>query len=181
MGAKFGDLADYFDPGLTLTVLGREYVIPLPSAELGLWCRMVADMAGSAADDSSPEEQAAAAGRAAELPNLPGNMSFTERLLGDVYGRMMADQVPDPYIKFCATTVYIWIVAGEDTAARFWQAGGQSPEASGPANRAERRAAQRTSTAAVNGTRSPGSGSGTSSRKRSARRGRPAGSPGRTS
>lgn len=181
MAGKFGDLVDYFDPGLTLTVQGREYVIPLPSAELGLWCRMVADMAGHVGDDASAEDAADAAGRAAELPDLPGNLTFTERLLGDVYKQMLTDQVPDPYVKFSAATVYIWIVAGEDTARRFWEAGGQSPEASGPANRAERRAAQRSSTGAATTTRPQGSSSGTSSRKRSGKRGKPARSPGRTS
>lgn len=181
MPGKFGDLAEYFNPGLTLTILGREYEIPLPSAELGLWCRRVAELAGSVGSDATEEEAQEAANRAADLPDLPGDMPFTERLLGVAYRQMVANGVPDPYVQFAGQTVYLWIVAGEDTAARFWQSGGSRPESEGPGNRAQRRAATSTSTAAANGTRSPASTSGTSSRKRSGRRGGRGRSPGATS
>lgn len=181
MAGKFGDLAEYFQPGLTLTILGEEYEVPLPSAELGLWCRRVAELAGSVASDATADEAQEAAGRAADLPDLPGNLSFTERLLGGSYQEMVDRGVPDPYVQFAAQTAYLWIVAGEDTAARFWQAGGRRPESEGPGNRAQRRAATSTSTGAATTTRPPASTSGTSSRKRSGRHGGRGRSPGRTS
>lgn len=181
MGAKFGDLADYFDPGLTLKVQGKDYEIPLPSAELGLWCRQIADLSGTSEEDLSDNELNEAADAVSELPALPGRMSFTQRLLGDVYADMVADKVPDPYIHFCAQTVYMWIIGGEELAQRFWEAGGR-PEAAGPGNRAQRRANDRkTSTAAATATPSPGSTSGTSSPKRSNGKGRGRGSRGRRS
>jgi hypothetical protein len=178
---KFGDLDEYFDPGLTLTVLGREYTLPLPSAELGLWCRRATQMAGGLDSASTDEEIQAAAELAVDLPPLPGEMTFHERLLGVVYQQMMANQVPDPYIQFCASVAYIWIVGGEDMAERYWRAGGR-PEARGPDNRADRRAATRkTSMGEASATPTPASTSGTSTPTRSGRSGRGRGSRGRRS
>lgn len=183
---KFQDLDGYFDPGLTLTVKGKEYVLPLPSAELGLWCRRIAQTAGEVDAASTREEIEAAAERANArievLPELPGDLTFPERVLGDAYQQMVADGVPDPYIEFCATTAYIWIIADEDTAERYWTSGGR-PESVARGNRAERRAAARsgrTSTGGDAATHTPASTSGTSSRKKSRSR-RGSGSPGHKS
>ncbi len=185
--ARFGDLDEYLDPGLTLTVRGKEYTLPLPSAELGLWCRRIALMAGEAGAASSDEELAEASSRArkwaAELPPLPGaeRLSFEQLLLGPVHAEMMADKVPDPYVQFCAQTAYIWLIAGEDQAERYWTSGGR-PEAAGPGNRASRRAnARKTSTDAASTTPTPASTSGTSSRPRSGGSGRARRSRGRRS
>jgi hypothetical protein len=157
----FTDLDRYFDPGLTLTVRGKEYVLPLPSAELGLWCRRMAQTAGEITSASTEEEVQAAVDAAKGVPDLPGaRLTLHERVLGDVYQQMMADQVPDPYIQFAGATAYVWIVGGEEQASRFWQSGGR-PEAWGPTNRQERRAAQKTGGAAATKTRSPASTSGT--------------------
>jgi hypothetical protein len=186
MGGTFGDLDEFFDPGLTLTVRGKEYVLPLPSAELGLWCRRIAQSAGEVTSASTDEELAEASARAhdraAELPPLPGGdrLSFEQLLLGPVHAQMMDDEVPDPYIQFCAQTAYIWIIGGEDNAARYWTSGGR-PEARGPGNRAQRRAAQRTSTGAATETSSRASTSGTSSPRSSSGSGRARRSRGRRS
>jgi hypothetical protein len=179
MGRTLGDLDQYLDPGLTLTMRGVEYTVPLPSAELGLWCRRMSDASVDAT--STDAEVKAAAESAAELPDLPGRMTFEERLLGDAYPLMVADEQPDAFVQFAAQTVYVWIIAGEDMAARFWQAGGR-PEAAGPDNRAARRASSRkTSTGAVSATRSRASTSGTSSPTKSSRNGAAAASRGRRS
>jgi hypothetical protein len=173
MATTLTDLDRYFSPGLTLTVLGREYTVPLASAELGLWCRRLAQITGELHAASTEAEMQAVVDRIEALPQLPGgdDLSLPERVLGDAYERMVNDQVPDPYIQFCAQTAYIWIIGGEEAAERFWTSGGR-PEGWGPANRRERRAAHRqggssttTSTAAASTTPSPGSGNGTSSRK----------------
>ncbi|GAA3455874.1 hypothetical protein GCM10018962_77080 [Dactylosporangium matsuzakiense] len=176
MGRTFAELDEFFSPGLTLTVRGREYVVPLPSAELGLWCRRIAAVAGDVTAASTEAEMAAAAARAneraKELPTPPGDedLSFEQLLLGTAYDAMAADDVADPYVQFCAQTTYVWIIAGEDAAAQFWHAGGR-PEAREPDNRAGRRAAakttgRKTSTAAGSATRRPASTSGTSSRRK---------------
>ncbi|MFI7547203.1 hypothetical protein [Actinoplanes sp. NPDC049599] len=181
----FGDLDAYYDPGLTLTVKGKEYTLPLPSAELGLWARRIAQSAGEV-DGASDERELIqatekAASRIAALPVLPGDLTFEQRILGHVYDQMIQDKVPDPYVQFCAQTGYVWIIGGENAAALYWETGGR-PEAIGPNNRASRRAAARkTSTATANVTPSPGSSSGTSSRPKSKRRGRGKRAPGQTS
>lgn len=183
MGAKFGDLDDYWSPGLTLTVRGKEYTLPLPSADLGLWCRRVASLAGEVHTAANEAEVKAAVAAVEALPELPGGQAVTlhERVLGDVYQQMVADRVPDPYIQYCGATAYIWIIAGEEAAARYWTSGGR-PEAWGPANRQERRATGRkTRTGGASATPSPASTSGTRSRTRSGRNGTRSGSRGRTS
>lgn len=190
MGARFGELDEFFSPGLTLTVRRHEYVLPLPSGELGLWCRRIAQVAGEVSDASTDEELRAASERARErvdtLPPLPGadKLSFEQIMLGvDLHAQMLADGVEDPYIEFCARTAYIWIVSGEASAERYWTSGGR-PEALGPGNRAQRRAAARTggtSTAAAEGTPSAASSSGTTTRRRSSRAGRGRGSRGHRS
>ena len=177
---KFDDITQYYDPGLELTVKGKEYRVPLPSAELGLWCRTM--MAVSEIDnDSTAEQLRAAAEQVAKLPPLPGPKTMPEHLLGSVHGQMVTDGVEDPFIDFCAMTVFFWIIGGEDVARRYWISGGR-PEARGPGNRASRRAnTQKTGTAAASATPTPASTSGTSSRPRSGRKGRGRGSRGRRS
>lgn len=168
---RLEDLSDYFAPGLVLTVLGREYTVPLASAELGLWCRLVAQATGQLDAASSEEEIRAAAERIEALPELPGGgeQTLAQRVLGEVYHQMVADKVPDPYVEYCGVTAYLWIVAGEEAAAKWWRSGGR-PEALRPGNRADRRAAAKTGgsrTAGAGKTRSAASTSGTRSRMKS--------------
>ncbi|RGC68420.1 hypothetical protein C5N14_13620 [Micromonospora sp. MW-13] len=182
MGAKLGDLDEYWSPGLTLTVRGREYVVPLASAELGLWCRRLAQITGDVHTASTEEEMRAAVERIEALPELPGgpDLSLPERVLGPVYQQMADAGVEDPYIQFCGQTGYIWIIGGEEAAERFWKSGGR-PEALSPANRQERRAAGRSSTGAAGATRTPASTSGTRSPTTSGGSGRARRSRGRKS
>ncbi|MFG2059664.1 hypothetical protein ACGFI9_37200 [Micromonospora sp. NPDC048930] len=180
MGAKLGDLDEYWSPGLTLTVKGKEYTVPLASAELGLWCRRIAQITGDIHGASTEAEMQAAVARIEALPDLPGDLSLEERVLGPVYQQMVDDKVEDPYIQFSGQTGYIWIIAGEEAAERYWTSGGR-PEAWGPVpNRADRRAG-RTSTGAAGTTKPQASTSGTTSPTRSSGRGRARGSRGRRS
>ncbi|GAA1395142.1 hypothetical protein ACFQZ4_24185 [Catellatospora coxensis] len=180
MGVRFADLDEYYSPGLELPVRGTVYTVPLPSGELGLWCRRIAQTAGEVGSADTPEEMEAAAERARErvaaLPPLPGGEKpFDELMLGGAYAEMLKNAVPDPYIQFCAQTAYWWIVGGEEAARRYWESGGR-PEARGPGNRAQRRAARRaaggTSTAEAAETPSAASSSGTSTPSRSSGRSR---------
>lgn len=168
MGTRLHDLDVYWSPGLTLTVKGREYTLPLPSAELGLWCRRLAEVTGEVHNASSEQEIQAAVDRIESLPQLPGDLSLPERVLGDVYPQMAADEVPDPYIQFAGQTGYIWIISGEEAAERYWTSGGR-PEAPRPTNRQARRAQIRartggSRTAEADATPPPASTSGTTSR-----------------
>lgn len=171
MARKFGDLDEYWSPGLVLTVRGREYTVPLPSAELGLWCQRIASTAGAIHQASTEDEIQAAVEKIESLPELDGeDLTLAQRLLGPVYDQMVADKVPFPYIEFCGSTAYVWVVAGEEAAERYWTSGGR-PEAVRPVNRAQRRAAARatgrTGTAGASATRSQASTSGTRSPKKS--------------
>lgn len=169
--ATFGELDRYLDPGLDLTVRGTVYTVPLPSAALGLWCQRIAQAAGAIRTAETPDEVRAAIQQIEALPELDGTMTLPERVLGDMYGQLVADKVEHPYIQFCGETAYIWIVNGEEAARRHWESGGR-PEAGGPANRKERRASTRTTgTDAASGTKQPASTSGTNSRRRSRSRG----------
>ncbi|NIL56711.1 DUF7426 family protein [Salinispora arenicola] len=188
MGTRLGDYQQYHDPTFTLgDVPGRggvlrDYVIPQPSAELGLWCEGVAQMVGAINDASSPDEVQAAVDALNRLPELETGLTLAQRVMGSAYDVMMADGVPHTAIQHCAGTVYAWIVGGERAAERYWMSGGR-PEASGPGNRAQRRQANRNGTggnrtAEADTTQPPASGSGTTSlptpgrRSRGRRRGR---------
>ncbi|WP_438872660.1 DUF7426 family protein [Paractinoplanes pyxinae] len=148
----------------------REYTVPLPSAELGLWCQMMADAAGRIHSTSTVEEMQEIIARIEEeVPELSvENWAMTKRVLGTAYDEMAADGVSHHHIQFCGHTAYAWIVGGEEPAERFWKSGGQG-EAPGPANRQERRAAGRTSTASASGTRKAASSRTTKSRSASSK------------
>lgn len=188
MALKLSGYRKYVDPTLTLTVPGRDdverdYVIPEPSAELGLWCQGVAQLYGQVDAASTADEIEAAVKALNDLPDLENGLTLGQKLMGSAYEAMMADGVTHPTISYCAGTVYAWIVGGENAAERFWRRGGQG-EAEGPANRATRRQAAKkatkkaaassrtTSTGAAGTTHKAASGSGTRSPRKSA--GRPA-------
>lgn len=186
MGTKLTSLETYFDPGLSLTVWGskypkpgKEYDIPLPNAEVGLWCRGILVAGGGIAgldDNATDDDVRNVVARLDEL-KMPAGMedkSLSEIVLGSAYAQMAADGVPDQLIEFCGTTAYLWIALGDEVATRWWQSGGSRPEAARPANnRAEKRAASKakgtgaTSTAAASTTRSRASTTTTSTPKKS--------------
>src|SRR5690348_10834602 len=101
------DLDRYLDPGLQLTVKGKVYTVPLPSAALGVWCRRVVQTAGEVTAAATDEELRAVAertaARAETMPPLPNpHLSFEEQMLGSAYAELLADEVADPYVQFCA-------------------------------------------------------------------------------
>jgi hypothetical protein len=181
--ARLGELTRYFDAGLTLTVCGREYSVPPATAETGLWVRTAAELGGQLHAAQTEEEMRAVGAQLEEMPDQ--DRSLRDRMLGpDLVEQMADDGVPDALIEFCARTAYIWVLSAgdEERTTAFWTSGGR-PEARRPANRADRRAASRTtkSTGAATGTRSRASTSGTSTRRKSASNGRATGSRGSTS
>lgn len=184
MGLKLAELDEYFDPGMELTVLGVEYVVPPVSAAIGLWCRRISSHAGADVpdEDTTGDELVEASKRvravAQETPAPPGinpATPFEVILLGTALDEMVANDVPDPYVQFCAQTHFWRILGGDKAAERYWTSGG-NPQPAGPANRQERRAVAKakprkasgsrtTGTAAARTTRSRASGTGTSTPK----------------
>lgn len=179
MSTKLGGLAQLLDPGLVLGGVppfeDREYRVPLPSSEVGLWIRATVS-AGAGVYLADTEAQIAqAAEKLAELPEM-GDGNLSQLVLGAVYDAMVADGVSHPHVEFCTNTAVLWIVGGcgpegERLAAEYWHSGG-NPEALARGNRANRRAAVKaagkTPTAAVTATRPRASTSGTKSRPASA-------------
>lgn len=174
MAGKLTGLAQLFDPGLILSgippLTEKEYRVPLPSAELGLWCRTVGS-AGAAIHFAATEAAIESAKKRFEsLPDL-GVEDLAQAVLGQAYNEMVADGVSDAHIQFCASTAYVWILGGcgeqgEEMARRFWESGGRLGEPQASPNRAARRAAARTgatSTAAARTTKKAASTSGTKS------------------
>lgn len=172
MGTKLTELDEYWSPGLSLVIRGREYTVPLPSAELGLWCQRIAQAAGQIDGASTEAEMRDAVDAIQNLPPLDGqDLTLAQRALGEVYDQLVADGVPYPYIEFAGQTAYVWIVGGEDAAERYWTSGGR-PEALRPAgSRAQRRATAKTGgktgTAAGSATKPRASTSGTSTPRKS--------------
>jgi hypothetical protein len=164
MTAKFGELDDFFSPGLEFTVAGRPYTVAPPSGEVGLWCERVAIAAGGVREAKTDAEIAAAMERVTALPQLPGDLTLAQRVLGETHQKLIDDGVDHHRIKFVGATAYVWIVVDEEAALKYWQSGGR-PEAAAP-NRAARRSK---STGAASSTRRRGSTSGTSSPKTSSR------------
>lgn len=176
MGLKLGALDEYFDPGLSFHGTGRdgvsrEYTVPMPDAELGLWCVRAAQLRrrGDPAK-MTPAELDELLAEVEKLPPPPGDQSLTmqERILGETHAAMVADGVPHHHVDFGFRLAMVWIITADDaTVEAYYRAGGR-PEAPSPANRKTRRAqAGKTNTAAASATRSRASTSGTTSPKKS--------------
>lgn len=153
----FEALDDFLSDGLDLPVKGadgvvREYHIADPSAEAGIKIERITSLAA----------RLAAGGTAPETKVLDDQeeLDLYKLCLGDAYQRLRAETSWSMF-KHVSLTVMFWITTDEDTALQYWRTG----EAPGKAarNRAERRQQQRGSSAsaAANGTRPPGSTSGT--------------------
>jgi hypothetical protein len=133
--ASFDDLDQYLETGDRLKVRGKVYTVPPRSAALGIWCRRIVQTAGELTQATTDEELREvgerAASRAATMPSIPDpELSFEEQLLGPAYAEMLADNVPDDYLVFCARTIFIKLAYGEEYAERWWRSGGH-PEAGG--------------------------------------------------
>lgn len=162
MTADFGALDELFDPGLTFTLRGMQYRIDPPTAEVGLWCERIAQIAGGVKGAKTDAEMQAAVARIEKLPQLDDDdLSLPQRVLGRAYDELVANEVDHAWVKLISMAAFIWIVGDEDAARRYLQSGGR-PESEAP-NRQARRASR--STGGATKTRKPASTSGTRSRK----------------
>lgn len=176
----FKDLRE-FSQGrfIDLPIDGVTYRINDVDGETGLLVQRLMDAAFAAMQDGD----AAELDLDEELLDDASEISSYERVLGDAYQQMLEDGVGWSDIKTAAMTTMLWIYTDEDTASKFWEAGGDLSKVEGKAPApAANRASRRASSAAARKTRSRASTSGTrASRSTTARKAKAPGSRGGTS
>lgn len=130
---SFEDVAEYFDDTLKLPVSGKTYTIQGPSAELGLLCqrRWIAMSAATEGQQVTEAER-----DRIRLDDAEEEL-FTQRLLGPAWDQMVADGVSFALLQHVGLTVFLWVVAGTESAEEFWQA--PKDQAKPKPNRASRR------------------------------------------
>jgi len=174
----FADLSEFFDDQLHLPINGVVYHVPSPDHELGLWVTALVSAGLSVQQGIDPTEAGNKSIPQLRFEGEEGDESSDEaklyqRLLGDAYGKMVANGVSWPRLKFVAEVTMLWIVAGEEAAEAHWNGGRAGDpkaiaQAINPGNRAQRRASPRATasmpTASGNTTGPAGSTRGTTSR-----------------
>lgn len=158
-------LAD--ERGIDFTARGRPYTIRPPTALVGLWCERLASAAGMVSAAKTDGELADAMRRVGEIPDLPGDLTMPQRVLGQLWQQLADDGIDHVTVRHIALTAFAWAVADKDAASRYWSSGGH-PERLAP-NRASRRSP---STGAESTTPGRGSTSGTNSPRTRRRHGR---------
>ncbi|SDL73099.1 hypothetical protein SAMN05421874_12822 [Nonomuraea maritima] len=167
--ASFKDLDEFFDPTLPLPVGGKTYVIPPPSAEVGLLCQRL--MQAGVAAHSGQAVDAEGLNQLAEVVlDDDQEKDLYQRILGPVWDQLIADKVAWPKILHVGQTALIWIAAGMEPAAKHWESGSAMGEAEAPT---------RTAASAATSTRTRGSATGTT--RKTASRQKATGSPGKSS
>lgn len=145
----FADLADVFDPDLRLPINGKTYVIPPPSAAVGLRLEALQALVNAAKSGARLSEREVKALRLDDEQEL----NLYQSTLGPAYDQMVADGVSFPALKRAGMTAYLFWTQGEESAERYWASGsGKAP--SGTTS---------TPTGEASSTPTPASGSGTSS------------------
>lgn len=164
------DLEEFLDEEfLDLPVGGKVYRIYDVDGDTALRVRRLAKLAQDAKEalDAGQEIDLSAA----QLDDDEEEALY-EQVLGEAYEELRADGVKNQRIKFVAQTAMIWIIADEDQAKRFWDAGGKGEAAAplqGP-NRHTRRA----SAATARTTQKPASGTATRASRSTTRKKAPA-------
>ncbi|MDT0306131.1 hypothetical protein RM780_04030 [Streptomyces sp. DSM 44917] len=153
--AQFGALDELFDEALDLPVKGRVYHIPSPPAEDGLRVQRITTLAARLLDGGEAVDTT--------LLDDAEELDLLRLCLGPVYDEMLADGVEWVWLRHAGLTAMFWIINGLAAAEDYWKAA-RDPSRLAP-NRAARRTAKKSGSAAAKSTRSRGSTSGTSARK----------------
>lgn len=148
-------LGSFLDPILAVPFRGKTYNIPAVDAETGLRLQKLV----SAGVRSAVEDKLDPA--TIELVNDADELGFYESVLGPVYAELLADGASFPALKFIGQTALLWHAQDYAMADEFWRAEGKAPTP----NRAARRTATRTNTAAAATTKKPASRTGTNTPK----------------
>lgn len=152
---ELGELDDYLDPDLKLTVKGERYVIAPPSAELYLLCQSLmqkttAALAGVPGVDTG-----------VKLLDDDEEAGLFQRLCGPAWQQMHDNGVDPVRMRHVGLTVFFWVAVGESMAiAHYRNALGGALAAEQPASPPP---TTPSSTAAESTTKPPASTSGTSS------------------
>ncbi|MFC4912592.1 DUF7426 family protein [Actinomadura gamaensis] len=164
----FKDLNEFLaDAHLDLPINGTVYRVNDPDAETGLVVQRLMEIGAAVHQGREVTE--------AELDDVEEGELY-ERVLGDAYAQMLADNVTWSRIKHAAVTAMIWISADLESAEKYWETAGEAtapPATPAGPNRASRRA----SAAAARTTRSRASTTGTRASRSTTRKP----SPGRKS
>jgi len=160
MTATLEQLGSFLDPILAVPFRGKTYQVPAVDAETGLRLQKLVSAGVRAATEDSLDPATI------ELVNDADELGFYETVLGPVYDELLADGASFPALKFIGQTALLWHAQDYAMAETFWRAEGKAPAP----NRAARRTATRTSTAAASTTKPRASRSGTTTPKATASR-----------
>jgi len=150
------ELDDFLSPALAVPARGKVYRIEAVDAETGLRLQKLISVGVKAYTDKEFNE------KDLELVGDDEETDFFRSVLGTTYDELLADKISYPGLKAIASLAMIWTTQGFDAAQQYFLAGGKAPAP----NRATRRTATRTSTAAATTTPKQGSPNGTSTRNR---------------
>jgi hypothetical protein len=157
----FRDLTDVLDLSLTLPIRGKDYRVLPPSAQVGLALqqKMALGIVVQQGGDVPDEVRAEVEIDDEKLPDL------AHQCLGPVYDEMVKDGLSTPEIEFAVSTAFIAWTSGRQYAEIYWETGGKAQAPASP----EQTRSGRTGAAATT-TPTQSSGSGTTTRKASARK-----------
>ncbi|MDQ1053171.1 hypothetical protein QE394_001099 [Arthrobacter sp. SORGH_AS 212] len=148
-------LGTFLDPILGVPFRGKTYKVPPVDAETGLKLQRLISAGVQAAVEKKLDPETI------ELVSDAEEKGFYQTVLGPVYDELLADGATFHALKFIGQTALMWHAQDFDTAEEFWMAEGKAPTP----NRAERRTATRTGTAAATTTRKRASVTGTTTPK----------------
>ncbi|MDQ5861618.1 MAG: hypothetical protein M3536_05065, partial [Actinomycetota bacterium] len=154
--AELTELNDFLNLTLLVPARGKEYRINAVDAETGLRLQKMLAMGVKAYAGKDLSE------KDLELVSDEDEEGFFQTVLGTTYAELIEDKIPYPGLKAIASLAMIWTTQGFDAAQQYFLAAGKAPER----NRAERRTATPTRTAAATTTKKPASRSTTSTRTR---------------
>lgn len=115
------------DPVLRLSIKGKTYVVKSPNAATGLFVQSLM----SAAQMSRAGLTVDAADARLVLDD-EDERNLYQRVLGDTFDELVADDVAWPHIERAGKTATLWIHRGEDAAELFWNGGTGDPKAPSP-------------------------------------------------
>ena len=148
-------LGTFLDPVLAITYRDKTYEIPAVDAETGLRLQTLVGAGVRSAIEGKVDPATI------ELVSDAEETGFYQQVLGPAYDQLIEDKVSSPAFKFIGQTALMWHAQDFDTAEAFWKAEGKAPTP----NRAARRTATRTGTAAAPTTPKRASRNGTTTPK----------------
>lgn len=148
------DLATLLDPTLRLPIGGKQYVVPAPTARVGL--RLEALLAVAVATNAGTELP----DRFKDALQVDEPVDLVKDALGPAYDEMVDDGLSLPLIRHAGQTAFRHWTSGPAAGAAYWAAAGAAADAEGKGSTS-------TSTAEATSTPPQASTSGTTSHRTS--------------